>query len=122
MQVARTPRETVSMIPLRPEDYFEMKIRLKEKGPDAVTVCLRSETEGKRKFPMFLTLPEALYCGVTDKLQFAAEGLKLHGGERSREGLTVTVCFDRIEEDSYYFGSELQAKISAKWSLKVPKE
>ena len=120
-QAPRTPREAVSLIPLRQEDYFEMKIRLKEKDPQAVTVCRKSERDPKHSLPMFLTLPEALWCGVTDKLQFTAANLKLQGGERSAGGTTVTVRFDRIEEDGFYYGASFRARISAEWSLKVPK-
>ena len=121
-QISRSPEETLVRIPTRPEDYFEMRLRLGEDGKASAAVTRKSEADMRRNHPMLLTLTDALYCGMTDKLQFEAENVKLRGGERQRDGRTVIIRFDKIEDGRYYFGSDAAAELTADWTLKVPKE
>ncbi|MBO4873103.1 MAG: sel1 repeat family protein [Lachnospiraceae bacterium] len=118
-----SPRLITSLIPLRKDDYFEMKFRQTEKGPLSVTVVRKDGSDARYNRPMLLTLPDALYCGQTDKLQFTLENAQIHLKEpENPDKKTVTIRFDRIEDDRLLLDGEETARISGDWTLKVPKE
>lgn len=119
----RTPELITSMIPLRKEDFFEMRLRQTENGAYAVTVVCKDGTDVRRNRPMLLTLPEALFCGYSDKLQYTLENARIRLPEpKGSEKKTVTLRFERIEDNVLLFDDEEVARIEGEWTLKVPKE
>ena len=119
----RSPQLITSLILLRKEDYFEMKIRPTEKGPMSVTIFRRDGKDARKNQSMLLTLPDALFCGQTDKLQFTLENAQIRPAHpEDLKKKTVSLRFDRIEDDRLLLDGTETGRISGDWTLKVPKE
>ena len=122
----RTPELIVSLIPLRQDDYYEMRLRKMAGGRFSVTICRKNAEDARPNHPMLLTLPEAFYCGQTDKLHFVLEEASVQLTAKKETKNTAkesrTIRFDRIDGNQYSFRGRECARIAGRWSLKVPEE
>jgi len=120
---AVSPGMMTRAIPLRKEDYFELKIRPNEKGSWAVTLFRKSKKDARRHLPMLITVPEAQFCGQVEKLAFELhEPLWRLPKEAEDKKGGWTIRFDGGENDVYTLGQEETGRISGSWTLRLPKE
>ena len=117
-----SPMKAAAQAPYGPGVVFELKCKNAENGKLQVT--MQAKQKAGMSCPLFVTVPQAHFCGMADKLSFEYTGdCSFSGGTRFR-GLTATVLFDGMSLSSgeLLMGDEPAASFPGKWVLKLPKK